>query len=236
MKINIGKLFLCLINKHFPPAHKYRKIFNGNTIKISYSWMPKIKSQISTLNKIILNKPVNQNTWKSNCINKNTCPLNGNYLLENIPYIATIKSDKKNYQPRNYKGISENTFKKRYANHKISFNINRYKNDKKLSVEYWNLKAGNSNLKVTWAVKNQFSAYNSQSKRCSLCLNEKLEILEDKENNLLNKKSKLRHQNKYMLRTLALKIQNPDVTQKYRYLYAASFNALVHWIKLGWRL
>ena len=49
-----------------------------------------------------------------------------------------------------------------------------------------------------------------------LCLNEKLEILEDKENNLLNKKSEVRskcHQhNKYMLETLASKAQNPDVT------------------------
>ena len=131
-------------------------------------------------------------------------------------YIATIKSEKKNYQPRNYKGISGNTFKKRYANHERSFNINRYKNDTKLSVEYWNLKAENSNPKVTWAVKNQFSAYNPQLKRYSLCLNEKLEILEDKENNLLNKKSeiisKCRRQSKHMLRTLASKMQNPDVT------------------------
>ena len=48
--------------------------------------------------------------------------------------------------------------------------------------------------------------------------NEKPEILEDKENNLLNKKSevisKCRHQNKYMLQALASKIQNPDVTLK----------------------
>ena len=69
----------------------------------------------------------------------------------------------------------------------------------KLSVACWNLKAGNSNPKVTWAVKN------SQSKRCSFCLNEKLEILEDRENNLLNIKSevipKCCHQNKYMLST-----------------------------------
>ena len=65
------------------------------------------------------------------------------------------------------------------------------------------MSAGNSNSKVTWAVRNQFSAYNPQSKRCFLCLNEKLELLEDKENNLLNKKSevisKCRHQNKYVL-------------------------------------
>ena len=64
-----------------------------------------------------------------------------------------MKSDKKNYQSRNYKGISENTFKKQYANHERSFNINRCRNDTKLSVEYWNLKAGNSNPKLTWAVK-----------------------------------------------------------------------------------
>ena len=178
--------------------------------------MPNVRSKISTHNKKMLNKTVNQKTRKCNCINENTCPLNGNCLLKNILHIATIKSDKKNYQPRNYKGISENIFKKRYANHKRSFNIYRYKNDTKLSVEYWNLKAGNSNPKVTQTVKNQFSAYNPESKRCSLCVNGKLEILEDKENNLLNKKSevisKCRHYNKYMLRTLAPKIQNPDVT------------------------
>ena len=65
------------------------------------------------------------------------------------------------------------------------------------------MSAGNSNPKETWAVRNQFSEYNPQSKRCFLCLNEKLELLEDKENNLLNKKSevisKCRYQNKYVL-------------------------------------
>ena len=53
------------------------------------------------------------------------------------------------FRPRNYKEISENTLSKRFADHKRSFNIIRYKNDTRLSVEYWNVKAGNSNLKVT---------------------------------------------------------------------------------------
>ena len=38
-------------------------------------------------------------------------PLKWKLPSKNILYIATIKSDKKNYQPRNYKRISENTFK-----------------------------------------------------------------------------------------------------------------------------
>ena len=95
--------------------------------------MPNIK--ISTHNKKILDKTVNQNTQKCNCIKENTCPLNENCILENILYIVTVKSDKKNYQTRNYKGISENKFKKRYANHKRSFSINRYKNNIKVSVK-----------------------------------------------------------------------------------------------------
>ena len=36
---NIGHKFLALIDKHFPKDHKLRKIFNRNTIKISYSCM-----------------------------------------------------------------------------------------------------------------------------------------------------------------------------------------------------
>ena len=35
------------------------------------------------------------------------------------------------------------TFKKRYANHKKSFNLIKSKNDTTLSIEYWNLKKKN---------------------------------------------------------------------------------------------
>ena len=89
--------------------------------------MPNIKSTINTHGKKLLNKQVKQNTRKCNCISKYTCSLKGNYLLENNLYISTIKSEKKNYQPRNYKGISENTFKKQCANQNRSFNIKSYK-------------------------------------------------------------------------------------------------------------
>ena len=73
--------------------------------------MPNRKSKISTHNKKLLNKPVNQNAQKCNCINKNTCPLNENCLLKNMLHVV-IKSDKKNDHPRNYKGIRQNTFRK----------------------------------------------------------------------------------------------------------------------------
>ena len=39
VKKNIGKAFLELERNHFPRSHKFNKIFNSNTIKISYSSM-----------------------------------------------------------------------------------------------------------------------------------------------------------------------------------------------------
>ena len=45
--------------------------------------MPNIKSKSSTYYKKILNKPVNQNAQKCNCITKNNCPLNGNVYSDN---------------------------------------------------------------------------------------------------------------------------------------------------------
>ena len=56
-------------------------------------------------------------------------------LTENVLYYARISCDHKACKPRLYKGIWETTFKKRYANQK-SFNVEKNKNDTKLSIEY----------------------------------------------------------------------------------------------------
>jgi hypothetical protein len=39
---NVARRFLTLISVHFPPTHKYYKIFNKNTIKVSYSCLGSI--------------------------------------------------------------------------------------------------------------------------------------------------------------------------------------------------
>ena len=36
VKTNIGKVSLKLVRKHFPRHHKLHKIFNTNTLKLSY--------------------------------------------------------------------------------------------------------------------------------------------------------------------------------------------------------
>ena len=59
VKTNVGKIFLKLIQKHFPKG--LNKIFNKNTVKVSYSCMGNISSIISSHNKNILN-PVSNTT------------------------------------------------------------------------------------------------------------------------------------------------------------------------------
>ena len=42
---NLGRYFLSLINKYFPPHHKFSKIFDRNNMKISNSCMGNTKSK-----------------------------------------------------------------------------------------------------------------------------------------------------------------------------------------------
>ena len=54
VKTNMGKIFLNLIKKHFPPHHKFRKLFNKNTVKISHSCTRNIKTMENPHNTKIL--------------------------------------------------------------------------------------------------------------------------------------------------------------------------------------
>ena len=47
VKTNIGRAFISLINRSFPADHKLRKIFNRNTLKLSYGCMPNVKQLIA---------------------------------------------------------------------------------------------------------------------------------------------------------------------------------------------
>ena len=63
------------------------------------------------------------------------------------------------------------------------------------------------NPQISWKIKRVYKSYNPISKRCNLCLTEKLETLDDPDRNLLNKRSEIIsqhcHKNKYRLETLA---------------------------------
>ena len=76
VKTKIGKLFLQLIKKHFPKEHKFHKIFNKNTLKLSYSCIFNIRTKINADNRVILRNTPSRNAKQCNCQQKENCPMN----------------------------------------------------------------------------------------------------------------------------------------------------------------
>jgi len=114
VKTNVGGTFLKLVAHHFPKKHPMHKIFNKNTVKMSYSCMRNTASIISSHNHNIFNlKPT---IFGCNCKVKNDCPLNGECLTPNIIYRADVVNETTD-EKKFYYGTSETTFKERYRNH-----------------------------------------------------------------------------------------------------------------------
>ena len=122
-KTKIGKLFLNLLDKRFPPHDKLHRLFNRTNVKISYSYMPNINSYTYVHNHKVLNDKPNETVINNcNCQNKDTCPLANSCQTKYIIYQANIDCDIAGYKQKSYLGSCETTFKDRFGNHKKSFN------------------------------------------------------------------------------------------------------------------
>ena len=60
---NVAKIFLNLIEKHFPHSSKLHKIFNKNTLKVSYSCTQNMSQIIKGHNKKIVQKETQETTF-----------------------------------------------------------------------------------------------------------------------------------------------------------------------------
>ena len=90
VKTSVGKIFLQLIDKHFPKTNPLHKIINRQKIKVSYRTTPNMKKIISSHNAKILRKSDTPQNKTCNCRNKESCPLEGKCLTDNIIYQATV--------------------------------------------------------------------------------------------------------------------------------------------------
>ena len=207
---NVGKEFLKLIDKHFPPHNKFSKIFNRSTVKVSYSCLPSMKSKINQHNKKVLkikpSEPDDEPVRTCNCPANTECPLNQICLEKDMQYSAEVSSDLRNYGTKIYKGICSTTWKERFGNHKKAFNHEEYKKDSELSKEIWRIKEMGGNFSIKWSKDSHHPSYKPEIGKCSLCDNEKLAIALFKGKNLLNKRneiiSRCRHRFKYKLSNL----------------------------------
>ena len=202
---NIGWRFRTLISKHFPRNSKLSKIFNINTLKLSYSCMPNMAAVISQHNSSILRggKTNGENCTGGrpcNCRVKEDCPLNGTCQARSVVYKATITTTS---EERDYTGLTAQTFKQRYNAHQHSMRDNSYRHSTSLSKHVWALKDEQIGYNIQWSVLRKAKEYQNTTKRCNLCLAEKLEIIMAKKEHSLNRRSELiskcRHENKFYL-------------------------------------
>ena len=87
-------------------------------------------------------------TW--NCRNNDLCPLDGKCLTSNVNYEATVTTTSGN--PNTCIGMTENDFKTRYKNHKLSFNDRKHSHDTVLSRYIWELWDNDTNYDIKWRI------------------------------------------------------------------------------------
>ena len=207
VETKVGKCFLLLIDQHFPKTNPLHKIFNRNTLKLSYSCMSNVKTVISNHNKAELDndlKSSDETKKLYNCRNKNSCPQDRNCNVTNIIYqaeVTTLESKEA------YIGLCDTTFKEQYRNHMCSFRNERYRiNVTELSKHIWDLQDRKLNYEIKWSKVKQARSNLNINKKCNLCLWEKFFIIVKPEMSTLNHRNELtltcKHSKKFLLSTV----------------------------------
>ena len=172
VKTPIGRKFRNLVQKHFGENSPLKKIFNKNTLKLSYSCMKNMEAIIKGHNNKLMRKAhegENQGKEKKSCNCRggtDECPLAGKCLTEAIVYKAEIDG-------MEYIGSAGGTFKQRWYGHKRTFTnhdagqtaLSSYIRDRGLC--YRNVK---------WTIHKKASPRPKGAKFCDVCLSEKLAI------------------------------------------------------------
>ena len=205
IKTNVGYNFLRLVDERFPKGSTLHKIFNRNNLKVSYSCMQNVATIISQHNnKVRRNQQQDRSdrgeTRKCNCRIKDQCPLEGECLTDNVVDKAVVTSGN---DRKIYTGLTANSFKQRYYNHQQSMRHKEYETSTTLSKYIWTSKDANTEYNIEWKIHKRAAPYTCQSRRCNLCLAEKLAILQEDKGSSLNKRSELiskcRHENRFYL-------------------------------------
>ena len=205
VKTKIGKKFIQLINQHFPPGSKLRKIFNPNTVKLSYSCTLNVAAIIKRHNNRICNPPPTEDPATKHCNCRGgveTCPLKGECLSKGVVYEAKVSPEGAR-RAMVYVGSTATTFKERSENHKTTLKHENKARHTRLSKHAWELKRSSIEHKIEWRILHRAKEYSSLTKRCNLCLAEKLAIMTADKRTRLNVRSEIssqcRHVRKHSL-------------------------------------
>ena len=123
-------------------------------------------------------------------------------LVKSLLYQATVTTDD-NRPSQTYVGLTENTFKTRFNNHKASLDTYQKRNSTELSKYLWDLKRDNVDYSIRWKILKRAKSYNCASNKCNLCLRGKYYIICKPELTTLSKRKELvsscRHARKFLV-------------------------------------
>ena len=187
MTTNVAKEFLKLIDQCFPPGHRLRKIFNRQTVKVSYSGTPNMSQIIAGHNAKVL-KQEEQNQRECSCPKTKTCPLDKKCLTKNLVYQATVTIP--NQEPKKYVGLTSSDFKARLAVHEQTFRDPKA-SQTSLSKFIRELNGRGKAHQITWKLIDRGKPFSPISGVCQLCLKEKFYILYKPEMATLNGRNEI---------------------------------------------
>ena len=138
-----------------------------------------------------------------NCQRQNECPLPGKCQTKSVVYKATVTTE---HNIKTYIGSTEKTFKQRFYGHKSDMTNPNNRNNTSLANYIWSVKDRGEIPVVRWEILRSCKEYKTGTRKCDVCLTEKLMILKYKGPNSLNKRSELMyscpHRRKYRLSNL----------------------------------
>ena len=120
--------------------------------------------------------------------------------MKSVVYEAEVTRN--NNISETYTGLTSNTFKKRYYNHRDSFKKQTSEHSTTLSSHIWDLKNKNEDFEIKWRIKDRAAAFNPISRKCNLCLKEKYFIIFQPEGASLNSRSELYSTCRHRLRQI----------------------------------
>ena len=200
VKTNLGAKFLRLIDHHFPPGSALHPLINRRKVKLSYRCLPNLKAEVSSHNKKILKEEEANSPPRCNCQKPDNCPLPGKCTTENLVYRATVRGGS---EVKQYVGLTANTFKKRFAAHKQSFDKPEGRTKTTLAGYIWQLKEKNITPEISWEIVCRAAPFSPVTGVCNLCTSEKWNIIFKPDSATLNKRQELfnhcRHKEKFLL-------------------------------------
>ena len=165
--------------------------------------MQNMASVIQNHNTNFLKDPIVSTAKECSYQQKSNCPLTEKCLSECLVYHAQVNRSDIN-RTKSYYDTCEKSFKECYNNNTASFRNQTKEKSTELSKYIWELKNTSINYDLKWSMACKAHLYTGGTRKCDLCLTEKLTIMKADLESLLNAHgefvSRCRHMNKFTLR------------------------------------